>query len=71
MVQSEMRNLTTFLKRFMFSLLVYIDIFIFVRLYIYTYLFISQENLSFVEKPEEWFFTQSKKLLGGVYFIQL
>ena len=41
------------------------------RLCIYMYLSISQENLSFVEKTEEWFFTQSKKLHGGVYFIQL
>ena len=38
---------------------------------IYINLSISQENLSFVEKPEEWFFTQSEKLHGGVYFIQL
>ena len=34
------------------------------RLCIYMYLSISQENLSFVEKTEEWFFTQSKKLHG-------
>ena len=37
----------------MFSLLIYIDIFLFMRLCIYMYLFISQENLSFDEKPEE------------------
>ena len=37
----------------MFSLLIYIDIFLFMRLCIYMYLFISQENFSFVEKPEE------------------
>ena len=71
MVQSEMRNLTTFSRDLLLSLLIYIDIFIFMRLCIYMYLSFSQENLSFVEKTEEWFFTQSKKLHGGVYFIQL